>query len=86
MKIPAMSVRFVVGATFDPKTSALMSAASSGVTAYLRNRRASTSGERAAVQVLVLDRHQALVEQRIALARDLDEVAEHRVVGVDRES
>ena len=45
MKMPAMSVRFVVGATFDPKTSALMSAASSGVSAYFRNRLASTSGE-----------------------------------------
>ena len=45
MKMPAMSVRFVVGATFDPRTSALMSAASSGVSAYLRNSVASTSGE-----------------------------------------
>jgi len=45
MKIPAMSVRFVVGATFEPKTSALISAASSGVTAYLRNSAASTTGD-----------------------------------------
>ena len=39
-----MSVRFVVGATFALKTSALISAASSGFSAYLRNRSLSLVG------------------------------------------
>ena len=33
-------------------------------------------GRRSAVEILVLDRHQALVEERIALARDLNKVTE----------
>jgi hypothetical protein len=45
MKIPAMSVRFVVGATFEPNTRALMSDDSSGVIAYFLNNTASTSGD-----------------------------------------
>ena len=76
--MPAMSVRFVVGATFDPRTSALMSAASSGVSGVLAEQHRVDFGRRAAVEVLVLDRDEAFVEERVALARDLHEVAEAR--------
>ena len=44
MKIPTISVRFVVGATLPWNTSALIRAASSGFSAYLRNRSLSWSG------------------------------------------
>ena len=49
----------------------LISTASSGVTAYLRNNALSTWGWRAAVAVLIRNGNQPLVEERIALTRDL---------------
>ena len=72
--MPAMSVRFVVGATLPPSTSALISVASSGVQRVLPEQHGVDFGRGAAVEVLVLDRDQPLAEERVALAADLDEV------------
>ena len=52
-------------------TSALISAASSGFSAYLREQLPSSLRAGAAVEVLVRDGDEAFVEERIALTRDL---------------
>ena len=76
-----MSVRFMVGATFAPSTSALIRPASSGVGAWLLEDRRVHLGRGAAVEILVLDRDQAFVEERVALTGDLHEVTEVGVPG-----
>ena len=78
MKMPAMSVRFVSGATVRVEDKRVDQRRELRVLAYLRNSSLSRVGLGPAVQVLVRDRDEAFVEERIALTRDLHESARRR--------
>ena len=74
MKMPAMSVRFVVGADVRAEDERVDEGRQLRRQRVLAEQRRVHFGRGAAVEILVLDRDQAFVEERIALARDLDEV------------
>ncbi len=81
MKMPAISVRFVVGATFDVEDQRVDQRRELRLLRVLAEQFVVAGRARPAVQVLVFDRDEAFVEQRIALTRDLHEsIGEDRIV------
>ena len=76
MKMPAMSVRPVsIPGRSGSRHDQVQQLRELGVLRVLAEQPVVEGRRRAAVEILVLDRHEPLVEQRVALARDLDPVA-----------